>query len=403
MDNKRSNYYLKAIADARKSSRLILISGLYGSGRSAMLEETARSLREERPPVRIVRASGLSGITTGSELAQTARALGVGPSALFVDEADSIEGLIPALSAILKNYSTTVFITGRNSVRLENSISPIFGPGGSGDLAIVRINPLSYAEFLSAVGIAESRDALDQYCRIGGLPQSLMVSPESPDSPEFARIRANSFILTEIVERHSLRNPSQLRALLELAARSTGESLPARQVCDAFRAERVTISPQAALDYLGFCAESGILVPVPTYDFARQRFIDSGDVWYFGDVGLRAAFATRQSPADLARAEENLAYLRLVADGWTVWHGKVGSSGPSREDVSFVCERDGKRLYIQMVANTATSGARLRKRAALLSIRDAWPRYLIDADEGEDLKDGIGRLYIREFLINGIV
>lgn len=367
-----------------------------------MLEESARSLREERPPVRIVRVEGGTDAATGRELIQAARALGVGSSALFIDEADVIEGIAEGLQAILANHAATVFATGRNSKRLEAALIPAFGPDASNELAIVRMDPLTYGEFLTATGIAESRAALDLYCKTGGLPQSLMVHPESPDSEEFARIRANSFILTEIVERHAIRNPAQLRALLALAARSTGESLPAREVCEAFRAERVTISPQAALDYLGFCAEAGILVPVPTFDLSKGRVADSCDVWYFGDAGLRAAFVARHSNADLSRAEENLAYLRLVADGWSVWHGRIGSSGKSKEDITFVCERGGKRIYLQVIANTATSGARLRKRAALLAIKDAWPRYLIDADEGEDLKDGVGRLYIRDFLASGV-
>jgi hypothetical protein len=55
-----------------------------------------------------------------------------------------------------------------------------------------------------------------------------------------------------------------------------------------------------------------------------------------------------------------------------------------------------------MIANTATQGARLRKRKALLAIRDAWPRYLIDADESEEARDGIKMLYVREFLQTGI-
>jgi len=402
MEIARKEKYLELIAANRKTARVILISGLHGSGKSALLEEMGRSIREERPPVRIVRIEGGNNAATGKELVQAARALGVGPSALFVDEADAIEGLGEGFAAILANHAATIFVTGRNTHRLESLLGAAFGPEATNELAIVRMDPLNYGEFLQATELADSRAALDLYCKTGGLPQSFMVRPDSPDAEEFARIRANSFILTEIVERHSIRNPVQLRALLSLAARSTGESLPAREVCAAFRAERVTISPQAALDYLDFCAESGILQSVSTFDLTRGRFADSCDVWYFGDVGLRAAFVPRRSSADLARAEENLAYLRLVADGWTVWHGKVGASGKTREDVTFVCEREGKRIYIQVIANTATSGARLRKRAALLAIRDAWPRYLIDADEGEDLKDGVGRLYIRDFLASGI-
>jgi predicted AAA+ superfamily ATPase len=398
----RQERYLKLIAEARKTARIIVIAGLHGSGRSTLLAETARAIREERPPVRIVNAGRDSGITNAKELTQAARALGVGPSALFIDDADLISPLAEAISGILEKYTVTVFVTGRNTSRLEAALSSTFGPEGLDCLAVIRLYPLTYAEFLAATETAESRAALDLYCKTGGLPQTFMVRPDSPDAAEFAKLRANSFLLTEIVEEHAIRNPAHLRALLELAARSTGESLPARQVCAAFQADRITISAQAVIDYLGFCAESGILAPVPTYDIGKRKFLEAASVWYFGDAGLRAAFAKRSSQADLARAEENLAYLRLCADGWTVWHGKIGASGSAREDISFVCEKGERRIYIQMIANTATQGARLRKRKALLAIRDAWPRYLIDADENEEARDGIKMLYVREFLQTGI-
>ena len=401
MDN-RQERYLKLIAEARKTARIIVIAGLHGSGRSTLLADTARALREEIPPVRIVHAGRDSGVTIGQELTQAARALGVGPSALFIDDADLIVPLAEAIAGILEKYSVTVFVTGRNTKRLEDALSLAFGPEGIDCLSVIRLFPLTYGEFLETTGIPESRAALDLYCKTGGLPQTLMVRPDSPDAAEFAKIRANSFLLTEIVEEHAIRNPAHLRALLELAARSTGESLPARQVCAAFQADRITISAQAVIDYLGFCAESGILAPVPTYDIGKRKFVEAADVWYFGDAGLRAAFSKRSSQADLARAEENLAYLRLCADGWAVWHGKIGPSGIAREDISFVCEKGDRRIYIQMIPNTATQGARLRKRKALLAIRDAWPRYLIDADESEEARDGIQMLYVREFLQAGI-
>ena len=43
-----------------------------------------------------------------------------------------------------------------------------------------------------------------------------------------------------------------------------------------------------------------------------------------------------------ARAEENLALLRLLDDGWRVFRGRTGQGAGAREEVRFVCEKCGK-------------------------------------------------------------
>lgn len=389
--------YRKRIIDARAASRIILLTGLRGAGKSTLLAETARALREERPPLRILQTGAHDEIETGRDLLEHTRGLGVGPSALFIDNADRIAGAGEALAEIIENYEVTVFITGRRTAGVERALRETFAPAV---LSVIRINPLGYGDFLSAWGLADSRAALDLYCRAGGLPRSLIVDPASPDAREFTRALADSFLLTEIIESAAIRNPAQFRALLSVVARSAGESLSARQICAAFAAERVTISPQAALDYLALCAESGILAPVRIFDIRARRDIDSASAWYFGDAGLRSAFVPRDTAADLARAEENLAWLRLVDDGWTVRRGRI-ASGSFREDVTFVCDRADRRAYVQIIANAATAGERERKRAALLSIRDAWPRYLA-APDSLDASDGIRELHIRDLLLNGL-
>ena len=164
----------------------------------------------------------------------------------------------------------------------------------------------------------------------------------------------------------------------------------------------MTISPQAVLDYLGYCAGSGILIPAPVYDLTRKKILDSGMSWYFADSGLRCAFADRERAGTFDRALANLVFLHLIDSGWEVWQGRMIRGNGSREDISFVCNRAGERMYIQMAGSTASAVEQLRKRAALLSLRDGWPKYLIGAFGGEQSEDGIRHLSVREFLLGSL-
>jgi hypothetical protein len=52
-----------------------------------------------------------------------------------------------------------------------------------------------------------------------------------------------------------------------------------------------------------------------------------------------------------------------------------------------------------MAGSTATAAEQLRKRAALLSLRDGWPKYLIGAYGDEQPEDGIRQVSVRELLL----
>ncbi len=85
--------------------------------------------------------------------------------------------------------------------------------------------------------------------------------------------------------------------------------------------------------------------------------------------------------------------------------GRIGIDSRTKESVSFVCERNGKRIYLQMAGSGSTYGEKMRKRNALLAIRDAWPKYIADAEgapadgTGEEGRDGILTLFVRDLLL----
>lgn len=394
MDYIRKKHLNQALT-ARKTHRIILIGGLAGTGKTTLLSAIITELKQEKPPVRIVQIREEQTVTSSTVL-QQARALGVGPSVLLIENAG--EGLGDALSKIISMYSVTIFLTAQNEQSMHSTLNRLVG-----ELACtVRLPPLSYPEFLDAYTLRDSMQNLELYIQNGGLIHHAPLPPDSPDRFMYNEFRANAFLLTEVIERFNVRNPRSIRELLFFVARHTGESLSSRQIQEAFSNRRMTISPQAVLDYLSYCGESGILIPVTVYDLSKKKDLESGTSWYFGDTGLRCAFVDHERSASFDRALANLVYLSLIDEGWQVKQGRIIHSNGTRDDISFVCEKDTRRLYVQMEGSVATAEEHLRKRSALLAIRDAWPKYLVGAYSEDSVEDGIIRRSVRDLLLDSL-
>jgi len=404
--------YLHQIEQSLKPNRVVVITGLRGCGKSTLLEATVQRLRQAKPPVRIVRVDGETEPIDEKQLLEAARALGVGPSALCIDNGELIEGLFAALIAITANYDARILLTGHRTEGLEVAARE----SGALDAAIVPIFPFTYAEFLAYREKPESRDSLAEYARTGGLPASLLVEPGEAESNTLRGLLADSFVLRNILERRPVRNPGHLRTLLTLIARFTGEALSAREICAAFAADRLTLSPQAALDYLELCRESGLIEPVPVLNLDTGKPLETGFAWYFADNGLRSAF----EPHDARwtdRAAENLVYLALREAGWKLSQGRVSVGGGRKERIAFVAEQGAfsgnaspdnveagiaRRVYVQVAGAQTSAAEMLRKRRALLAPRDAWQRCLVDPEGAESDPEGITRKDLRELLLRGL-
>jgi hypothetical protein len=76
--------------------------------------------------------------------------------------------------------------------------------------------------------------------------------------------------------------------------------------------------------------------------------------------------------------------------------------GGEREYITFVAEKRGMRMYIQCAHSSYGAADRIRKRRALLAIRDAWPKVFVDAPGGDSIDEGIRNLSFHHIITEGI-
>lgn len=391
---------IEKVLSAPESKRILFLEGVHRSGKSFCLSSIVRELRSSTPPVHAIHIGKGHDLRKGEELLDASRGLGVGPSALCVDDAHRIEGLMEALETLLSGHECRIILTGSRPTALAETLERRFAE----KLQRVPVMPLSYGEWLEALQRRDSSEDFTRYLRQGGLPDSWLF-PEDPERSmgDLTAMRVDSFLLREIVEGGSFRHPAALRPLLTLLANHMGEILSARQIRDALGEK--ALSAQSVLEYQEAARLSGLIIPAGVEDLTAGRELQSAQVWYFADGGLLSAFAAGGGIAERDRLVRNCLFLALRGAGWTVKQGRIDTGRDRREEITFVCEKEGSRIYVQTVGNGASSAERARKHQALLSVRDAWPKYLMDPSGPEDGRevsaDGVRLIIPRDFLREG--
>ncbi|NLL99984.1 MAG: ATP-binding protein [Treponema sp.] len=396
MDIIREKYLINAL-EKGKTYDTVLLSGLRGCGKTTLLNEIARCLRRDKPPVRVVEIKGGNIISTDYDLLEAARALGAGISALIIDNAENIENLLPAIVEIHKKYKTTIYLSGEKTLILEE----ILKQSTTITYEIIKIHSFSYKEFLEYHSLKENQISFIHYLLCGGIPRALILPCTSENTYMIQKIYADSFILENIIERFSIRNPSIIRQLLEKIAKTQGTQISSRAISESFAANRITVSNQTVIEYLEYCRLSGLLEQIPVIDIKTLKTIEAGSAWYFTDNGLRNAFVATTNDSNLKKSNiekafENALYCKLTDQGYTVTKGRISKGKDFLENISFICTKNNKKFYIQISPFAAPATTQFRKRESLLAIHDAWPKYLIG--EESEKSDGIITISARKIL-----
>lgn len=378
-------------------NRLIkVITGQRRVGKSYILRSIAERCRNEHPEWRTIHIdkelSAWGHVRDAADLENAAASASGQRTALFVDEAQEIAGFELAVRSLAAGGLHDIWIAGSNARLLSGEIATLF----AGRTATLRVRGLDYGEFLRFHRLDDSDQSLSLYLRYGGLPflRNLRLADET--ALEYLHGVFDAIVLRDVVQRHGVRNPSILVRMVEFLADSIGSPVSARNVANYFKAKGVECSPQTVLDYFGHITDAYAVNRIRAEDLAGRRLLESGDKYYFDDLGMRSAVRGFDQ-RDIGKVIENAVYLKLVSDGWDVRSGRTGS-----REIDFACERAGHRVYVQAAYLVPDGPTREREFASLLSFRDAWPRYVVSMDPLRADYEGVRHLGLREFLLAGV-
>ena len=323
---------------------------------------------------------------------------------IVLDEVQYLNEFEDVLNSLLHIRNVDIYVTGSNSKFLSSDVITQFR--GRGDE--IHVYPLSFLEYTSAwQGTLE--EAWDDYLVYGGLPLILSMEAQE-DKAEYLRSLFQKVYISDIVERHSVRNKAELDELVDVLASAIGSYTNQNKLAKTFKSTKgKTISDKTIKNYIDYLIDSFLISKATRYDIKGRKYIGSPSKYYFEDVGLRnARLGFRQvEPTHLM---ENVIYNELRIRGYHVDVGVVehyatnedGKRGKKQLEVNFVATRGSEKYYLQSAFAMPTADKMNQERRSLLSIPDSFRKMIIVGDNIKVRRDenGIITVGLRNFLLD---
>jgi predicted AAA+ superfamily ATPase len=391
--------------DALTDKPLIkVLTGIRRCGKSSLLTLTADRLRARGvPPERVIHLdfdlAASAGLRTAAALSDhlAERMSHPGRHYVLIDEVQEVDGWERVANSLLAEGRADIFLTGSNSRLLSSELATYI----AGRYATVEVSPLSFAEYSAfeaarAASGASSGDGLfERYLRRGGFPGLFGAALDDDQHYRAVRDIYASALIRDTITRHAIRNVDLLQRVAAFALGNVGNPFSARSVSRFVKSEGRRADPETVIAYLRALMEAFILGHAPAYDLRGKALMTVNGKWFAGDHALIWALFGYQDHL-VPGVAENIVWAELRRRGYEVSVGRLGA-----QEVDFVADRSGDRVYVQ-VATTVIGSDELRRRefGPLEKIRDAYPKFVVSLDRlAGGNQNGVKHVYLPHFLL----
>ena len=304
-----------------------------------------------------------------------------------------------------------VYVTGSNSKMLSSDILTEFR-GRSDE---IRVHPLSFAEYYSAVG-GDKADAFDEYAFYGGMPLVLS-RPDETAKMTYLKSLFSEVYLRDIVERKKIKRLDILEATLDLLCSSVGSLTNPNNVAKTMNSKQKLsgenlVSNNTVTTYMDHLSDAYLFEECKRYDVKGKNYFDYPNKYYCEDIGLRnARIGFRQQ--ELTHIMENIIYNDLRIRGCEVDVGVVYSTEKSKagnnvqvaREIDFIAARGGKKTYIQSAFALGTDEKSEIENKPFSLTGDSFPKIIVRHDIRKRWYDdnGILNIGVIDFLLDDTI
>ncbi len=309
-----------------------------------------------------------------------------------------------ALNDLRELDNLDIYVTGSNSKMLSSDILTEFR-GRSDE---IRVHPLSFAEYFSAVS-GDKDDAFDEYAFYGGMP-FVLSRPNDTAKMKYLESLFNEVYIKDIVERMGIKHEDVLKQVLDLICSSIGSLTNPKKISDTIRSmTNTSISQNTITSYIGHLEDAFLISESKRYDVRGKSYFEYPYKYYCEDIGLRnARIGFRQQ--EMTHIMENIIYNELIVRGFSVDVGVVysreqnssGNYSKVAREIDFVAVKGGRKVYIQSAFALPDEEKAAQEMKPFALTGDSFPKVIIRKDIRKRWYDDRGVLNISliDFLLD---
>ena len=272
----------------------------------------------------------------------------------------------------------------------------------------IRVHPLSFKEYYSAVG-GNKNEAFEEYAFYGGMPL-ILSRPNDTAKMNYLKSLFSEVYIKDIVERKRIDRQDVLEQILNLLCSSVGSLTNPTKIANTLKSTQgISVSSNTIRAYIGHLEDAFLFSESKRYDVKGKAYFDSPNKYYSEDIGLRnARIGFRQQ--EMTHIMENIIYNELIIRQFSVDVGVVysrctnenGSSVRAPREIDFVVNSGGKRAYIQSAYAMPTEEKAEAELKPFALTGDSFPKIAVRKDIEKRWYDDRGVLNINliDFLLD---
>ena len=316
-----------------------------------------------------------------------------------------------ALNDLRSLSNLDIYVTGSNSRMLSSDILTEFR-GRSDE---VRVHPLSFAEYYSAVG-GDKYEAFDDYAFYGGMPL-ILSRPTDAAKMNYLQSLFSEVYLKDIVERKKIKREDVLGSVLDLLCSSIGSLTNPTGVTNTLNSKQKLAGENAVAQntvrvYMDHLSDAFLFSECKRWDVKGKNYFDYPNKYYCEDLGLRnARIGFRQQ--EMTHIMENIIYNDLIIRGCAVDVGvvygndkdKKGRTVQVAREIDFVVNTGGKRVYIQSAYALHDDEKAATENRPFALTGDSFPKIIVRHDIRKRWYDdnGVLNIGVIDFLLDHTV
>lgn len=316
---------------------------------------------------------------------------------LFFDEIQEVKDWEKCINSLRIELNCDIYITGSNAKLLSGELATYL----AGRYVEFVIYPFSFSEFIELYNTIQPNtsetECFKKYLHFGGMPYLATLQYNEAACKQYLQDVYTSVELKDIVRRNNIRDVDMLERILTYITANIGTIFSANVLSKYLKSEGRSMATETIINYVKACTDAFLFYQVKRQDIQGKKLLAINEKYYVADHGIReAVFGGNMKDINLIL--ENIVYLELLRRGYKVSIGKVDT-----KEIDFICEKQDKKIYIQVTYLLAAEETIQREFGVYNEITDNYPKYVLSLDEFDMSRNGIIHKNIRDFLTDSSI